>query len=272
VSTHKKHTQYSFQPGQRYNGNLVLAVGEMPSLHADQRCVDFECRDCANSARVQHQTATKWLNNDVDWCCVRCRKTRSNRSGSDKGKAKATLQSAPILAREIRVDGRGVRRLYVTIKCQGDGCGIHFAHQIRVLKMSASRGRPLLCDKCRTVARAAAHSTYQTEWKQKKAAGVAKPKPRAVEQADGGIKLLATTRRLINKLSPKRRAAVEQIVREHLRACLRSGITIEGIDRIWIEAVEIAQINERFPQAEQPVYEPFRRYDQYSAPREQEAA
>jgi len=58
VSTHKKHTQYSFQPGQRYNGNLVLAVGELPSLHADQRCVDFECRDCASPARVQHQTAT----------------------------------------------------------------------------------------------------------------------------------------------------------------------------------------------------------------------
>jgi hypothetical protein len=76
----------------------------------------------------------------------------------------------------------------------------------------------------------------------------------------------------LNAMSKDKRKKVESIVRRHIDACQRMGVEVEYIDRVWIEAIEAVQIEEKFPEImvednEWPEVEPARRYDVYEPPR-----
>lgn len=86
------------------------------------------------------------------------------------------------------------------------------------------------------------------------------------------MKLSAQTLKLINELTPEMRRKVEKLVRRHLSACLRQGSPVENFDRVYIEAIEVVELEDRFPETPAfeapPSWEPVRRYEQYVSPRD----
>lgn len=85
------------------------------------------------------------------------------------------------------------------------------------------------------------------------------------------MKISSDILKLINKLTDEERAKVGKVVKRHVDACFRNGFPPENMDRVYIEAIEIVKLEEKFPEPE-PVkeernWEPFRRYDQYVSPK-----
>lgn len=85
------------------------------------------------------------------------------------------------------------------------------------------------------------------------------------------MKISSDILKLINKLSDEERAKVEKVVKRHVAACFRNGFPPENMDRVYIEAVELVRIEEKFPEPEavqaERTWEPFRRYEQYVSPK-----
>jgi hypothetical protein len=84
------------------------------------------------------------------------------------------------------------------------------------------------------------------------------------------MKLSSDTLKLVNKLPKKKKDKVDAIVRRHVAACQKNGFQPENLERVYIEAVEMVDLEERFPE---PIvedfrdWEPARHYDQYVSPR-----
>ncbi len=84
------------------------------------------------------------------------------------------------------------------------------------------------------------------------------------------IKISSDTLKLINKLPRRKKEKVDAIVRRHVAACQRNGFDPENMDRVYIEAVEMVNLEANFPE---PVveeirdWEPMRHYDQYISPK-----
>lgn len=84
-------------------------------------------------------------------------------------------------------------------------------------------------------------------------------------------KISDQTLKMLRNLSADQRAKVDQVVRTHVKACLRNGSPLESFDRLLIEAVEVVKLEERVPETKYdfvPSVEPFRHYEQYTSPRE----
>ena len=84
-------------------------------------------------------------------------------------------------------------------------------------------------------------------------------------------KLSDQTVKLISKLSDDTREQVAKVVKTHLAACVRNDSPIESLDRLFIEAVEVVNLEARAPETRldyDPNWEPLRRYEQYVSPRE----
>jgi hypothetical protein len=84
------------------------------------------------------------------------------------------------------------------------------------------------------------------------------------------MKISNDTLRMINKLSKKRREKVDAIVRRHVSACQKNGFYPENMERVYIEAIEMVELEERFPEPvveETRDWEPARHYDQYVSPK-----
>jgi hypothetical protein len=84
------------------------------------------------------------------------------------------------------------------------------------------------------------------------------------------MKITNDTLRLINKLPDDKRQKVDAIVRRHVRACQQNGFNPENLERVYIEAVEMVDIEDRFPEPieeDNRTWEPFRHYDQYISPK-----
>lgn len=78
------------------------------------------------------------------------------------------------------------------------------------------------------------------------------------------------TLKTVNNLSQEKRAKVLEIVRRHLVASYKNGCPPESMDRIYLEAIEVAEMEMKFPEHstdEQRNWEPFRRYEQYVSPK-----
>jgi hypothetical protein len=85
------------------------------------------------------------------------------------------------------------------------------------------------------------------------------------------IKISDQTMRMINQLPQETRTRVDQVIRRHIAACLKNGSPVENLDRILIEAVEVTKLEERLREEkveEAPDWEPYRKYEQYSSPRD----
>lgn len=83
-------------------------------------------------------------------------------------------------------------------------------------------------------------------------------------------RLTKETIRMITSLPMEKKVKVDEIVRRHVLACRRNGFVPENMERVFIEAVEMVEIEERAPQpvvVEVRDFEPVRRYDQYVSPR-----
>lgn len=84
------------------------------------------------------------------------------------------------------------------------------------------------------------------------------------------VKISNDTLQLIDKLSKTKRERVDAIVRRHVRACQRNGFEPESMERVFIEAVEIVNLEERFPEMhaeDARDWEPVRSYNQYVSPK-----
>lgn len=84
------------------------------------------------------------------------------------------------------------------------------------------------------------------------------------------MKITSDTLKLINRLPKDKRERVDAIVRRHVQACQKNGFLPENLERVYIEAVEMVDIAERFPEIEAEdnrTWEPFRHYDQYVSPK-----
>lgn len=85
------------------------------------------------------------------------------------------------------------------------------------------------------------------------------------------MKIPSDVLKVVNELPGDKRKRVEAIVHRHLEACRRMGVEPEYLDRVWIEAIESVEMEEKFPQLfvkeEWPEVEPYRRYEVYQSPR-----
>jgi len=85
------------------------------------------------------------------------------------------------------------------------------------------------------------------------------------------MKIPGDVQKVVKGLPEEKRKKVEAIVRRHVEACLRMGVDVEYLDRVWIEAIEAVEVEEKFPELaaneQWPEYEPARRYDVYENPR-----
>jgi hypothetical protein len=84
------------------------------------------------------------------------------------------------------------------------------------------------------------------------------------------VKISSDTLKMINKLPKKKRERVDAIVRRHVAACQRNGFDPENLDRVYIEAIEMIDLEVNFPEPsadEARDWEPARHYDQYISPK-----
>ena len=84
------------------------------------------------------------------------------------------------------------------------------------------------------------------------------------------VKISSDTLKMINKLPKKKKEKVDAIVRRHVAACQRNGFDPENLDRVYIEAIEMIDLEVRFPESdaeESRDWEPARHYDQYISPK-----
>ena len=77
------------------------------------------------------------------------------------------------------------------------------------------------------------------------------------------------TLRKVNGLQGEKRAKVISIVKRHLRACAKNGCPLENLDRVYLEAMEVADIETKFPEPEKKFFRDWetRHYDQYISPK-----
>ncbi|HWQ36884.1 MAG TPA: hypothetical protein VNQ79_28895 [Blastocatellia bacterium] len=84
------------------------------------------------------------------------------------------------------------------------------------------------------------------------------------------MKVTTDTLKLLSRVSRDKRDKIETIVRRHVSACYRNGFPPENLDRVYLEAMEIVNLEERFPEpvSEEPRdWEPARHYHQYVSPK-----
>ncbi|MCI0337444.1 MAG: hypothetical protein L0226_07705 [Acidobacteria bacterium] len=85
------------------------------------------------------------------------------------------------------------------------------------------------------------------------------------------MKVPSDVQKVVKALPEDKRKKVEAIVRRHIDACHRMGVDVEYLDRVWIEAIESVEIEEKFPELVEtqqwPDAEPARRYEVYEPPR-----
>lgn len=81
------------------------------------------------------------------------------------------------------------------------------------------------------------------------------------------VKLSADTLKAFKQMDAASRERAQNIVRDHVTACMNLGMQPDNLDRVYIEAMEIVRM-ELPEEAATQAYEPFRRYEQYQSPRE----
>jgi hypothetical protein len=77
------------------------------------------------------------------------------------------------------------------------------------------------------------------------------------------------TLRKVNSLPEEKRAKVITIVKRHLRACAKNGCPTESMDRVYLEAMDVAEMEMKFPEPEKKFFREWeaRHYDQYVSPK-----
>ena len=74
----------------------------------------------------------------------------------------------------------------------------------------------------------------------------------------------------MRELPESSRREVRAVVQRDVNACRRLGIVPENMERVWIEAIEAVQIDDRYAEKlkeKWPEWEPIRKYDVYDSPK-----
>ncbi len=77
------------------------------------------------------------------------------------------------------------------------------------------------------------------------------------------------TMRKVNSLPDDKRNKVIQIVKRHLKACAKNGCPTESMDRVYLEAIDVAEMETKFPEVKKDSFREWevRHYDQYISPK-----
>lgn len=84
------------------------------------------------------------------------------------------------------------------------------------------------------------------------------------------MKTSADIKKAVDAMSVEQREKVESIVRRHVAACQRLGVTLDSMDRVWIEAIEAVRMDSHFTETmdeKWPEWQATWRYGVYEAPR-----
>lgn len=73
----------------------------------------------------------------------------------------------------------------------------------------------------------------------------------------------------VNSLPAAKRAKVVSIVKQHLQASERNGCPPESLDRVYLEAIEVAEMEMKQPEPRKDFQRNWeaRHYDQYISPK-----
>lgn len=227
----------NFKANKVYAGNLITGVTPFK--------VWFKCRRCPGEGRATHETANEWLDKRKPFHCSVCRRIERGEKERRKAAAGAKLETAKILDRKFVTDLSGRQRLVLTIHCQNAECGVPFAGKIMAFKRLEAVKCKLLCPDC-------------TRARQNR-----KPVP-----AESNTRALPNIiRRQYEALTPEERAAANRIIKAHFKACDKFGMAVENLDRVFLEAIEVARLEAAEPAAERySSHEPARHYEQYTTP------
>ena len=83
------------------------------------------------------------------------------------------------------------------------------------------------------------------------------------------VKISSDTLKMINKLPKKKKRRWTRLC-VAIAACQRNGFDPENLDRVYIEAIEMIDLEVKFPEPdaeESRDWEPARHYDQYISPK-----
>lgn len=234
----------NFKANKTYAGNLITGVTNLK--------VWFKCRRCSSEGQTTRETANEWLDKRKPFHCAKCRKAERGEKERRKAAAGAKLETAKILDRKIVTDLSGRQRLMLTIHCQGDGCGVPFTGRVNAFRRSEALNYKLLCPDC----------LRHRQHRRKPSAGVVE-----ADTQYTGSKMADATIRLLEKLTPEMRTAADKIIKAHFKACDKFGMPVENLDRVFLEAIEVAQLEAAEPAAERySSHEPARHYEQYTTP------
>jgi hypothetical protein len=83
------------------------------------------------------------------------------------------------------------------------------------------------------------------------------------------LTISSDTLKKVNNLPEEKRVKVIDIVKRHLRACAKNGCPAESLDRVYLEAIEVAEMEMKFPEPEKKFFREWeaRRYEQYISPK-----
>lgn len=84
-------------------------------------------------------------------------------------------------------------------------------------------------------------------------------------------KITSDTLKQINRLPADQRQRVEAVVRRHVQACFGLGFAPDDLERVYVEAIQQVEMGDDLVEAEHGPTELFRRYEQYTSPREENA-
>lgn len=238
--------QVQYIVGQVFGGSEVLSLRaeHPPSSNAPVWYVGFACRKCGIETESSSSACTQWTAKRLPWRCAACRASDRKDAAAESRTLADTLETQTV--RNLVLLSDGAKRYY-----QGEASCIHcnkpVVGKIRSLRMLERQGG-IRCATCRGV-KAATGGALSTS------------------RSKGGI-LPAQTLRALDALPLRVRQIAERSIREHLGACIRSGIPVDDLNRVYIEAIEVAKLEAKMPTVLAAPSEPFCRYGQYAAPKD----
>lgn len=238
--------QVKYMVGKMFGGSKVLAlrVERPPSSNAPVWYVGFACRKCGVRAEASSSACTQWTAKRLPWRCAECRAKDRHDAAAKSRILASTLETQAVRNLVLRSDG--AKRYY-----RGEAdcvlCGEPVVGKIKALR-AMERTHGIRCDGCH-------RATKKVE---------VSPSKRSVSG-----KIPMQTLQALDALPVRVQEIARRAIREHLAACLRARITVEDLNRVYVEAIEVAKL-----EAEAPVRvatgtsaEPFRQYGQYISPR-----
>ena len=230
-----------------------------PNNSGIQTIIEYKCqaKACGKRTETAKNVCTKWVKAKSLWLCGECLAIRAAQKKVASRKYVTTLETMVVPDRDKRMaEHLGKMMVFLTVPCPD--CGVRFEKPAKSLRvMEGANG--IRCDEC--------VKEFQKRQKQ------AKPKAPKKEAEPSGLKVSDVTLRRWNSMDVTLQASARAIVRRHSEACRRLKVPIESVDRLLVEAMEMAKLEARYAEAnERPVLpvvrELFRQYDQYSSPKD----